>query len=80
MDGHVKLESLQQLGEVLDIDIRPNPLLLDIVAITLDVDEKGQTWEISQCLFREAVDWVKLCAPLGLRFISYAGILLDVCL
>ena len=48
MNGHIKVKPLEQLGEVLNINIRPNPLLLDIIVITLDVDEKSQTWKIFQ--------------------------------
>ena len=46
MNGHIKLKPLQQLGEVFNINIRPNPLLLNIIVVTLDVNEKGQTWGI----------------------------------
>ena len=46
MNGHVKLEPLQQLGEVLNINIRSNPLFLYIIVVTLYVNEKGQTWKI----------------------------------
>ena len=51
MNGHIKVKPLEQLGEVLNVNIRPNPLLLDIIVIALDVDEKGQTWKIYQICY-----------------------------
>ena len=67
MNGHIKLKPLQQLGEVFNINIRPNPLLLYIIVVTLNVNEKGQTWGI--LLVSNVYSYVH-CAPLGLRFIS----------
>ena len=41
MNSHIKLKPLQQLGEVLNINVRPNPLLLNVIVVTLYVKEKG---------------------------------------
>ena len=51
MNGDIKLKPLQQLGEVLNINVGPNPLLLYIIFISLNVNEKSQTWSV-QCIDR----------------------------
>ena len=41
MNCHIKLKSFEQFGEILYVNVRPDPLFLDIILVGVDVDEKS---------------------------------------
>ena len=41
MNRHIKLKSFEQFGEILNVNVRPDPLFLDIILVCVYVDEKS---------------------------------------
>ena len=41
MNRHIKLKSFEQFREILYVNVRPDPLFLDIILVCVYVDEKS---------------------------------------